>query len=126
MRGPPVTDVLPVPEVPVITETQTPDNAPAPTEGTPSDDEFANDYVKSIKLSSDLDEGEEVRVGDRFDLYAEITPEELEDTEVIWSTSNKKIATVTNKGVVKGVKKGKTTITVKANGKTVKVKVTVK
>ena len=41
-------------------------------------------------------------------------------------SSNKKIVTVMDKGVVKGVKKGKATITVKANGKTVKVKVAVK
>lgn len=43
-----------------------------------------------------------------------------------FKTSNKKVATVSNKGVVKGIKKGKATITVKANGKTVKVTVTVK
>lgn len=50
----------------------------------------------------------------------------LPDTKITYTSSNKKIATVTNKGVVKGIKKGTTTILVKANGKTVKVKVTVK
>ena len=47
-------------------------------------------------------------------------------TKITYKTSNKKIVTVTNKGVVKGIKKGKATITVKANGMTVKVKVSVK
>lgn len=46
--------------------------------------------------------------------------------KITYTSSNKKVATVTSKGVVKGIKKGKATITVKANGKTIKVKVTVK
>lgn len=50
----------------------------------------------------------------------------LPTAKVTYKSSNTKVATVTSKGVVKGVKKGKATITVKANGKTVKVKVTVK
>ena len=44
-----------------------------------------------------------------------------------WSTSKKKVATVSKKGVVKGKKKGTATITVKTqNGKKAKVVVTVK
>lgn len=46
--------------------------------------------------------------------------------KVVYKSSNRSVATVTSKGVVKGVKKGRTIITVKANGKTVKVKVVVK
>ena len=45
--------------------------------------------------------------------------------KVTWSSSNKKIATVTSKGVVKGVKAGKATITAKVAGKTLKATVTV-
>ena len=45
---------------------------------------------------------------------------------VTYTSSNKKVATVTSKGVVKGVKKGTATITVKCNGMTAKFKVTVK
>lgn len=63
-----------------------------------------------------------VKVGKTAKIKATTTPA----TKVTYKTSNKKIVTVTDKGVVKGVKKGKATITVKANGKTVKVKVTVK
>ena len=43
-----------------------------------------------------------------------------------WSSSDKKIATVTTKGVVTGKKQGKVTITAKANGVTKKCRVTVK
>jgi hypothetical protein len=50
----------------------------------------------------------------------------MPSAKATFKSSNKKIATVTAKGVVKGIKKGKATITVKANGKTAKVKVTVK
>lgn len=46
--------------------------------------------------------------------------------KVTYTSSNKKVATVTSKGVVKGIKKGKATITVKCNGVTKKFVVTVK
>ena len=46
--------------------------------------------------------------------------------KVTYTSSNKKVATVTSKGVVKGIKKGKATITVKCNGITKKFVVTVK
>ena len=45
---------------------------------------------------------------------------------VKWSTSNKTVATVSSKGVIKGKKKGKATITAKTGGKTYKCVVTVK
>ena len=45
---------------------------------------------------------------------------------VTYTRSNKKVATVTGKGVVKGISKGKATITVKCNGITKKFVVTVK
>lgn len=50
----------------------------------------------------------------------------IPDGKITFSSSNKKIATVTSKGVVKGIKKGNATITVKGNEKTIKVKVKVK
>ena len=43
-----------------------------------------------------------------------------------WTSSNKKIATVTSKGVVKGLKKGTATITAKAGKKVVRFKIKVK
>ena len=47
-------------------------------------------------------------------------------SDVKWKSSNKKIATVSSKGVVKGVNKGKATITAYIGKKTAKCKVTVK
>ena len=46
--------------------------------------------------------------------------------KVKWSSNNKKVATVTSKGVVKGKKPGTATIKAKVAGKTYKCKVTVK
>ena len=46
--------------------------------------------------------------------------------KVVWSSSNKKVATVTNKGTVTGVKAGKATITAKVNKKKFTCNVTVK
>lgn len=47
-------------------------------------------------------------------------------SKVTYISSNRKVATVTSKGVVKGIRKGKATITVKGNGITKKFVVTVK
>ena len=47
-------------------------------------------------------------------------------SKVTYISSNKTVATVTSKGVVKGIRKGKATITVKCNGITKKFVVTVK
>ena len=46
--------------------------------------------------------------------------------KVTYTSSNTKVATVSSKGVVKGIKKGTAVITVSSNGITKKVKVTVK
>ena len=64
-------------------------------------------------------------VGKTVRISAKKTPAGSADP-ITFTSANKKIATVTAKGVVKGVKAGKTTITVKSGTKTVKVKVTVK
>ena len=46
--------------------------------------------------------------------------------KVKYSSSNKKVASVSSKGVIKAKKKGKATITVKSGKKTYKIKITVK
>lgn len=46
--------------------------------------------------------------------------------KITWTSNNKKIATVTTKGKVKGIKKGTTTITAKVSKKKLTCKVTVK
>jgi len=68
-----------------------------------------------------------LNVGKTFTLKATISPKTAKDKTLIWSTSDKSIATVSATGKVKGIKKGTATITVKTvNGKTAKCKVTVK
>ena len=46
--------------------------------------------------------------------------------KVTYTSSNKKVATVTSKGVIRAKKKGTAVITVKSGSRTVKCKVTVK
>lgn len=55
-----------------------------------------------------------------------IAPISSPSVKVTYKSSNKKIATVSSKGVITGKKAGKAVITIKANTKTAKVAVTVK
>lgn len=67
--------------------------------------------------------------GKTFTLKASVSPSKASKKTVKWTTSNKKVATVTSKGVVKGIKAGTATITAKAadgSGKKATCKVTVK
>ncbi|WP_312371653.1 Ig-like domain-containing protein [Lachnoclostridium sp.] len=61
-----------------------------------------------------------VIVGDKTKLTINGTKE-----KVIWSVKDKKIATVSTSGYVKGIKKGTTTVSAKVSGKTFTCKVTV-
>ena len=66
-----------------------------------------------------------IGVGQTIQLYAALSPDTARTT-LTWSSSAKKYATVTNTGLVTGVKKGSAKITVKtANGKKATVKITV-
>lgn len=68
-----------------------------------------------------------VNVGKTYQLVDMISPSNASEKSVTWSTDNKKVATVTSKGVIKGVKAGTAIITVKTvdGGYTAKCKVTV-
>ena len=55
-----------------------------------------------------------MNVGDSFTLKATIAPKDASNKDVTWKSDNEKVATVTNKGVVKCVGNGTATITVKA------------
>lgn len=66
-----------------------------------------------------------VKKGKTYSLKAKVTPGNS-DQAVTYTSSNKKVATVTKTGTIKGVKKGTATITVKSGSVTKKVKVTVK
>ena len=66
-----------------------------------------------------------VKKGKTIALNAKKTPANS-DQKITYTSANKKIATVTSAGKIKGVKKGTTTITVKSGSITKKVQVTVK
>ncbi|MEY8391343.1 glycoside hydrolase [Lachnospiraceae bacterium] len=74
--------------------------------------------IKPKKSSYTVKKGKKVTI--------KVTVTNANGKKVTYKSANKKIATVTSKGVVKGIKKGKTTITVKCNGVSKKIKVTVK
>lgn len=81
-------------------------------------------YAKSIKLSKtslSLTRGRTIKLKVKFN------PASTTAKAVKWSTSNNKIVTVTQKGSVKGIKKGNAVIKAKSiNGKVSKCKVKVK
>lgn len=62
-----------------------------------------------------------IREGETKAIKAKVTPK----AKITYKSSNTKVATVTGKGIVKGVHKGKATITVKTKASTIKVKVVV-
>lgn len=80
--------------------------------------------VKTTKLTG-VPKTKTVNRGKTFTIKAVATPRNT-DEKVTYRSSNKKIATVTSKGVVKGIKKGTATITVQSGSKKLTCKVTVK
>ena len=80
--------------------------------------------VKTTKLSG-VPAGKTVSKGKSFKIKAIATPKNT-DEKITFKSSNKKVATVTSKGVVKGLKKGTATITVQSGSKKMTCKVTVK
>lgn len=80
--------------------------------------------VKTKKLNN-LKSKVPVKKGKTLTLKPTVEPFTSQE-KVTYKSSNKKIATVSSKGVIKGKKKGSTTITVKSGKVVKKVKVTVK
>ena len=79
--------------------------------------------VKLNKIKSTM------TIGKKQTLKATVTPKKASSKAVVWKSSNKKVATVTSKGVVKAKKAGTVTITATAkdgSGKKATCKVTVK
>ncbi len=64
-------------------------------------------YVTKVKLSKSLLNAQK---GKRYTLKATVTPAGATNKKVTWTTSNKKVATVTQSGVVTAKKKGKCVI----------------
>lgn len=80
--------------------------------------------VKTTKISG-LKTKLTIKKGKSVTLKPVVSPITSQE-KVIYSSSNKKIATVSSKGVVKGRRKGTVTITVKSGKVTKKIKITVK
>ncbi|MGO5173814.1 Ig-like domain-containing protein [Ruminococcus sp. LCP21S3_E8] len=83
-------------------------------------------YVTSIKLNATK---KTIYNGKSFTLKATVNPKNAANKTVTYKSSNRKIATVTSKGVVKGIKPGRVVITVTAKDgskKVAKCTVTVK
>ena len=80
--------------------------------------------VKTTKLSG-VPAEKTVSKGKTFKIKATATPKNT-DEKITYKSSNKKVVSVTSKGVVKGLKKGTATITVQSGSKKMTCKVTVK
>lgn len=66
-----------------------------------------------------------VKKGEKLKLKASISQPTEKNSKITWHTSDKNIVSVTQDGVITGVKKGKATITAKIDGTKVKAKCTV-
>ena len=83
------------------------------------------DVVSNVSITKG--ESATLQVGETLTLSATISPMTAAPTSLNWSTSNKKVATVSSKGLVTAKKAGTATITVKTkNGKKDTIKITVK
>ena len=80
--------------------------------------------IKTTKLTG-VPKTKTLSRGKTFTIKAVATPKNT-DENITYKSSNTKIATVTSKGVVKGIKKGTATITVQSGTKKLTCKVTVK
>lgn len=77
--------------------------------------------VKSVSLKKSVS----VKKGKSVTLKAKFKPEDASNRTVSWNSSNTKVATVNKDGKVKGIKKGKSTITVTTEDGQKKAKCTV-
>ncbi|MEG1647365.1 MAG: Ig-like domain-containing protein [Bacilli bacterium] len=80
--------------------------------------------ITSLKLNqSNL----EIKTNEQVQLSLTYLPKNATNNKFIWTTSNGQIVTVTNTGLIKGIKEGKTTIYVKStNGRSSSIEITVK
>lgn len=86
----------------------------------------AEQKIKVSKISLDYSQIGLIK-GQKKSLIATVLPASATNKKVTWKSSDKKIATVTQSGVVKGIKKGTATITVTAqDGSGAKATCTVK
>lgn len=69
--------------------------------------------VKNVENITLNESNKTIKKGESTTLIAEITPNDATNKEVIWSSSNENVATVSEKGIVTAVSKGEAIITAK-------------
>lgn len=69
--------------------------------------------AEKVKVTTPID-GENVYIGDSFELKAEIVPENVDDPTICWTSSDKDVAFVSSNGYVKTRSPGTVTITAMA------------
>ena len=82
-------------------------------EKTPEKEPEKEITATSVKLSQDA---AEMTIGETVQLLVSITPSEAKDRPVIWASSKKAVATVSETGLVTAVSEGKSTITATVDG----------
>ncbi|NLP34515.1 MAG: hypothetical protein GX359_04875, partial [Clostridiales bacterium] len=60
-----------------------------------------------------------IRIGDKFNLYASVTPSNATNQKIIWESSDAEVATVNKNGLVEGLKSGIVKITASIEGEEV-------
>lgn len=81
-----------------------------------------NENISEVFATADISTKKRtIAVGTKYRLKVNGTSKKVK-----WSTSNKNVATVSSKGLVKGISKGKATIRAKVGSKTLKCVITVK
>ena len=111
-KTPTPSTATPVIQTPEVTPTVAPIQAPTATpEITPTVDPDIQ-LIETMYVDCEKDDDEVIRVGEKFMMYASVEPEELEeDAEILWTSSDQKIAKISEKGEVTCKKAGTVTIT---------------
>jgi hypothetical protein len=117
------TDSSPTPSAPGTTVPGAPAPAPSPSASDPVED-TTNPATAVVAVAAGQTHVALVK-GKKVSLKAFGYTASGQRVKVTWTSSNAKVAKVSAKGVVKALKKGKATLSAKAGGKTVRVRVTV-
>lgn len=81
-----------------------------------SEDDLPNEnYVGATDITMDSN-ALRLKIGDSYQLAATVLPENATDKSVIWSSSDSDVASVSENGLVKGLKEGRATITAICDG----------
>lgn len=80
------------------------------------EDDLPNEnYVGATDITMDSN-ALRLKIGDSYQLAATVLPENATDKSVIWSSSDSDVASVSENGLVKGLKEGRATITATCDG----------